>query len=182
MKSASQYLDHIHWYLARKLCSKKSLLLTCEIFGLHVNTLATDEKYLVLNLDRLPIPVQMILFENQKVFLNFLLYFWSLAEILNVLKKKMVLIAFVFPKLRTPKTWLDKCLKGPASGDPSTSKMVNVPKHYWDLHHISFVMFIYQCRVNWVGKNLSYWHTKSWDCFLTHWLQMKIIPFFIETI
>ena len=40
----------------------------------------------------------------------------------------MNLMAFVFPKLRTLKTWLDKCLKSPVSDDPSTSNMVNVPK------------------------------------------------------
>ena len=27
------------------------------------------------------------------------------------------------------KTWLDKCLKSPASGDPSKSSMVKGPKH-----------------------------------------------------
>ena len=41
----------------------------------------------------------------------------------------MTLIDFVFPKLQTPKTWSDKCLKSPVSEDPSTSNMVNVPKH-----------------------------------------------------
>ena len=41
----------------------------------------------------------------------------------------MTLIDFVFPKLRTPKTWSDKCLKRPNSEDLSTSGMVNVPKH-----------------------------------------------------
>ena len=45
LKSASQHLYHIHWSLARKLCSKKSLLLTCQILGLLVNTLAADGKY-----------------------------------------------------------------------------------------------------------------------------------------
>ena len=39
----------------------------------------------------------------------------------------MTLIDFVFPKLRTPKCWLDKYLKRPASEDASTSNMVNGP-------------------------------------------------------
>ena len=38
----------------------------------------------------------------------------------------MTLIAFVFPKLRTLKTWLDKCLKNLVLEDLLTSKMVNV--------------------------------------------------------
>ena len=68
LRSPSQHLYPIHWSLARKLCSKKSLLLTCQIFGLLVNTLATDEKYLVLNRDNLKIPIQMQLSQKQKTF------------------------------------------------------------------------------------------------------------------
>ena len=92
----------------------------------------------------------------------------------------MTLIDFLFPKLRTPKWWSDKCLKAPVSDDPSTSNMVNVPKHCWNLHHSTFIIFIDHCQVNWVGKSLSYWHAKSWDCLLTHWLPMKSILFLIE--
>ena len=40
----------------------------------------------------------------------------------------MTLTAFVFPKLRTLKTWLDKCLKSPVLEDLFTSNMVNVPE------------------------------------------------------
>ena len=68
LKSASQHLYDIHWALARKLCSKKSLLLTCQILGLLVNTLATDEKYPVLNRDNLTIPIEMQLSQKQKAF------------------------------------------------------------------------------------------------------------------
>ena len=59
LKSASQHLYHIHRSLPRKLSWKKSLLLTCQILGLLVNTLAANEKYPVLNRDNLTIPFQM---------------------------------------------------------------------------------------------------------------------------
>ena len=36
----------------------------------------------------------------------------------------MAFTEFVFPELPTPNTWLDKCLKGPVSEDPSTGNMV----------------------------------------------------------
>ena len=101
---------------------------------------------------------------------------------MNALKDKMTLIAFVFPKLQTPGTWLDKCLKGLILEDPSRSNMVNTPKHSWNPDHNTFIIFIDQCQGNWVGKSLSYWHEKSWDCMLTHWLPKKSILFFIETI
>ena len=88
LKSASQHLYHIHRSLPRKLSWKKSLLLTCQILGLLVNTLAADEKYPVLNRDNLTIPVQMQLSQEQKLFLNFSLHFLNLEEILNILTKK----------------------------------------------------------------------------------------------
>ena len=67
-KSAWQHLYHIHRSLPRKLSWKKSLLLTCEILGLLVNTLAADGKYLVLDRDNLTIPIQMQLSHKQKTF------------------------------------------------------------------------------------------------------------------
>ena len=50
---------------------KKSLLLTCQILGLLVNTLAADEKYPVLNRENLTIPIQMHLSQKQKTFSQF---------------------------------------------------------------------------------------------------------------
>ena len=44
--------------------------------------------------------------KNGKVFLNFLLHFWNLHQILNILKKRMIAIANVFPKLQTVKILL----------------------------------------------------------------------------
>ena len=68
LKSASQDHYHIYWSLARKVSSKKSLLLTCQILGLFVNTLANDEKNPVLNRQNLTIPIQTKLSEKQKTF------------------------------------------------------------------------------------------------------------------
>ena len=71
LKSVWQHLYHIHWSLARKLSSKKSLLLTCQILGLLLNTLAADEKYPVLNRDNLTIPIQMQLSQKENSFSRF---------------------------------------------------------------------------------------------------------------
>ena len=75
MKSASQHLYHIRWSLVKKLCLKKSLLLTCQILGLPVNTFATDENYPVLNRDNLTIPIQMQLSQKHNTFSQFLAAF-----------------------------------------------------------------------------------------------------------
>ena len=49
LKSASAHLYHIHRSLPRKFSWKKFLLLTCQILGLLVNKLVSDEKYPILN-------------------------------------------------------------------------------------------------------------------------------------
>ena len=75
LKPASQHLYHIHSSLARKLCSTKTLLLTCQILGLLINTLASDEKYVVYYRNNLMIPIETQFLRNKKRFLRFLLHF-----------------------------------------------------------------------------------------------------------
>ena len=182
LKSASQHLYHIHWSLPSQLSWKKSLFLTCQILGLLLNTLAADEKYPVLNRDNLAIPIQMQLSQKQKTFSRFFAAFLKFRLILNILSKNMTLIDFVMSKLRTPKSWSDKSLKSPVSADPSTSNIVNVLKLCWNLHQWTFILLFDHWNVNCAGKSLCYWHAKSWDCLLKHWLPIKSIPFLRETI
>ena len=66
LKYASQHLLDTYWSLSRQLSWKKCLLLTCQVLGLLVNTLAADDKYLLINRDKLKIPIQMILSQKQK--------------------------------------------------------------------------------------------------------------------
>ena len=42
----------------------------------------------------------------KKRFLNFLFHFWNLYQILNILKKKMMVLANVFRKLQTIKDFV----------------------------------------------------------------------------
>ena len=147
LKSASQHLYHIHRSLPRKLSWKKSLLLTCKILGLLVNTLAADEKYPVLNRDNLTIPIQMQLSQKQKTFSELLAKFLKSRLNFKHFEKKMTLIAFVFWNLPTPKTLLDKCLKHPVSEHCSTRKTVDVPKHCLNLHHSILILFTNHCPV-----------------------------------
>ena len=70
-KSASRHLYHIHQSLPSQFSWKKAFLLTCQILGLLVNTLAADEKNPVLNRDNLTIPIQMQLSQKQKTFSQF---------------------------------------------------------------------------------------------------------------
>ena len=53
---------------AKSIELEKSLLLTCQILGLLVNTLAADEKYPLLNRDNLTLRIHMELSQKQKIF------------------------------------------------------------------------------------------------------------------
>ena len=182
LKSASQHFYLIHWALRIQLSWKNSLLLTWKILRLVVNTLAADEKYLVLTRENLTIPIQMQLSEKQKKFSEFFLHFWNSAQILNILEKNWPSQFLYFGNYWLQKKWLAKCLKGPVSEDPLISNMADLPNHCWNLHHSIFIWFIEHWGVNWVGKSLSYWHAKSWDWLLTNWLSMKSIFYFLERI
>ena len=78
LKSASQHLYLIFWSLGMKLCLKKSLLLSCQIFGLLVNTLAADERYPAFNRDNLTNTNLDAIISEKKLFLSFLLHFLKL--------------------------------------------------------------------------------------------------------
>ena len=165
-----------------QLSGQKSVLLTCKILVLLVNTLAGLEKYPVLITDNLTISVQMRLPSKQKTFPQFFHAFFKSILIFRHFLKNMTLVAFVFLRLRTAKTWLDKYLKSAVWEDPWKSNMVKVHKRCWNLHHRTFIIFIDPCQFNLVGKTLFYWHAKSWYCLVKNWLKMKSILFLIKTI
>ena len=77
LKSSSQHVYEIHWLLPSQLSRKRSLLLTCKILVLLVNTLAPNERYPVLNRDNLMIPIPMQLFQKQNSFSDFLAAFFK---------------------------------------------------------------------------------------------------------
>ena len=68
-----------------------------------VNRLTAEGKYPAQDCETLLLPIQMQLSRNLKLFLNFLFYFSNLCQILNILKKRMIIVANVFPKLETVK-------------------------------------------------------------------------------
>ena len=88
LKSASQHLDRIQLSLPSRWIWKKSLLLTCKILVLLVNTLADDEKYPVLNRDNLTVPMQMQFSKKQKKFSIFFSAFLKLRLHFEHFEKK----------------------------------------------------------------------------------------------
>ena len=114
LKFAWQHLYHAFWSLWMKLTSKKSVLVTCKILTLFPKTLSENSKYSLLNRDNLTQPIQIQLCRKQKTFFDFFAAF--LKSSLNFQdfpkkKKKMTLIAEVFPNLQTPKNMVTSMSK-----------------------------------------------------------------------
>ena len=70
-----------------------SALVTSEIFRLFVNTLTPDVKDSRRNMHIFWQQLQRPLLQKVKTFLDFLLHFWNVHEIENILKKKKSIIA-----------------------------------------------------------------------------------------
>ena len=68
-------------------------LVTSEIFRVFVNTLTPDVKYSRRNMQILWQQIQTPLSQNRKTFFDFLLHFWHVHEIDNILKKKKIILA-----------------------------------------------------------------------------------------
>ena len=67
---------------------------------MFVNRLTPYCKYPAPDGVNLQLPIQMQLSEKQKTFCQFLLHFWNLHQVLNILKKRIIVIPNVFPKLQ----------------------------------------------------------------------------------
>ena len=85
----------MHW--------KKSLLVIHKILRLFANTLIVDDKHYLLNRDNLTQPIQMQLYQEQKIFsVLFLAFLKSILNFKHLLKND-ALIADVFGQIRVPK-------------------------------------------------------------------------------
>ena len=103
VKTPCERFFHVFPSLSRKLVWKMSPLVLGEILGVFVNTLNPESKYPVQDGENLEIPIQMQLSEKRKTFSQFFLPFLELHQFLNILKREMIVIANIFPKLETVK-------------------------------------------------------------------------------
>ena len=95
-KSWWENFYHVFSSFSGKVIWKMSPLVLCEILGESCNTLTADWKYFVQDCVNLPVPIQMQLSKNQKLFLIFFSHFLNLHQILNILKQTMAVITNVF--------------------------------------------------------------------------------------
>ena len=76
LKFAWQNLYQIYCLLWMQLTCEKSLLVTCKIWRLFINTLSADGKYSLFNRDNLTQPIQRQLSRKQKPFSEFFFAFF----------------------------------------------------------------------------------------------------------
>ena len=82
---------------------QKSLLDTWKFFRPFLNTLTANDKYSLNSKDKGMQKIQMHLSQKQNIFSEFFSAFFESALNFEHFQKKMTLIAYVFPKLRTTK-------------------------------------------------------------------------------
>ena len=79
------------------------MLVLRKILGLFVNTLSEDDKYCLLYNDNLLQPIQILLSQKQKTFSQFFSAFLKSTLNFEHFRKKINLIADIFPKLPSTK-------------------------------------------------------------------------------
>ena len=67
------------------------------------NTLTANDQYPVHDYENFSSSIQMPLSQKRQILRHFFFHFWNLDQILNILKKKMIVIATLFRKLQTVK-------------------------------------------------------------------------------
>ena len=80
-----------------------SLLVICETLGAFLNTLTLMRSILFRIVRISCCKFKCSYLKNKKLFLDFLFHFWNLHQIFDILKKKVIVIANLFPKLQTKK-------------------------------------------------------------------------------
>ena len=92
------------WLITVKVIElQKSLLDTWKFFRPFLNTLTANDKYSLNSKDKRMQTIQMLLSQKQNIFSQFFSVFFESDLNFEHFQTKMILIAYVFPKLRTTK-------------------------------------------------------------------------------
>ena len=114
-KFEGQHLYDIYSLSGSQFSCKKSLLVRCKSLRLSVKTMSAVDKCCLTIRDNLVEPIHMQLSQKLKTFFSFILHFRNLGEILDIFRKKMTLIAYLFLRLRAAKSVVRYMCKSSAS-------------------------------------------------------------------
>ena len=154
VKYAWEHFDHIFSSLWETLIWKISPLVICWILGVFRNTLTANDKYPVRDCQNLSSPIQLQLSLNPKAFFILLFHFWNLNQILNILKKKMIVIATLFRKLQTVKDLVRPLFKKHHFRNSFDNQHVKESQVVWNLPKCTFIIFFHHYGRPWFGKYL----------------------------
>ena len=98
--------------------------------------------------------IHVELSQKVKTFCSFILHFQNLASILDIFRKKMTFIDYLFPRLRPAKSVVRYMCKSPPSDYPSKRNMVNGSQLCLNLNDSTCGIFIAQWEGNLVAKSL----------------------------
>ena len=140
-KSPWQPIYHVISSFSGKLIVKMSPLVLSEISGVFfIHCLPM--RSIVFSITRIcDCQFKCNYLKNENPFLNFLFNFWNLHQIWNFLKKKMMVIANVFPKLQTVKNFFTPLCKkrrfGTRLDSPSVKVSQILAKSPWErFYHV----------------------------------------------
>ena len=154
VKTPFERFFHVFPSFSRKLVWKMSPLVLGEILGVFVNTLNPESKYPVQDGENLEIPIQMQLSEKRKTFSQFFLPFLELHQFLNILKREMIIIANIFPKLETVKNLVrtlskEQCFKTGFGSQHVKASQILAKSPWEHFYHV-----FHHSQGSWFGKCL----------------------------
>ena len=153
-KFEREHLHHIYWSAGRQCSCKNSLLDIWKSLRLFVNTMSTVHKCFLPDRDNLMQPIQMEFTQKLKNFCSFILHFRNLGYILDIFRKKMTPIAYLFLRLRPAKSVVRYMCQSLASDYPSKRNIANESQPCLNLSDKTCGIFIDSRESNWVAKRI----------------------------
>ena len=154
-KFERQHLYHIYWSTGMQFSCKKSLLVICKSLRLFLNTMSAVDKCSLPNRNNLMQPIHKQLSQKLKFFSPFFQFIFEiLGKFWTFSKKEWRSYLIYFWGYGLRKTWLDICLKSPASDNPSKTNMANESQLCLNLSDNTCIIFIDQRECSLVVKSL----------------------------
>ena len=162
LKSPWELFYHVFSSFSGKFIWKMSLLVSDKVLGVFVYVLTADGKYPVQGFENFQLRNEIQLSGKRKnFFLNFLLHFWNLHQILTIFKEKMIVIANVFSKLQTAKVFVRKLSKELRFRIGFGIQHVKASQMFAECPWERFYHVFYNSQGSWLGKSLLQCQTKS---------------------
>ena len=135
---------------------------------MFANILTADDKYSCRNMQNFLQQLETLWSEKRKTFFGYFLHFWYVHEIYNILKKRMSVLALLYPKLFFPKEVATETSRRSCFRTPFGNQRVNVfQKPLKEARHHYYPFFLWISGKLSLKKTALFW-SKILRLFLTH--------------